>query len=226
MKTIAFIFARGGSKGLKDKNIKIFGEIPLIAHAINLAKRIKEVTEIYVSTDSKEIKAISLDYGAKIIDRPEELARDDTPEILAWKHAINHLNEIGIEFDCFLSLPTTSPLRNNQDVISCINAVEDGKDFVITVTPSDRSPFFNMITRGDNGLSSIVNQGDYYRRQDTPKTYDITTVAYASTPQNIMKTENLFSQEIFSIIIPKERSIDIDDELDFFIAEKIMERNE
>ncbi len=225
MKTIALIFARGGSKGIKNKNIKPFGGIPLIAHSINLAKTIKEVSEIYVSTDSAEIKSISLKYGAKVIDRPKELAKDDTPELLAWKHSVNFLIDKGINFDCFLSLPATSPLRNSQDVISCINAIEEGKEFVITVTPSSRSPFFNMVTRNKEGFASIVNKGNYFRRQDTPETYDVTTVAYATTPQKILKTENLFSQEIFSIIIPKDRSIDIDDELDFFIAEKLMERN-
>ena len=225
MKTIAFIFARGGSKGLVNKNIKLLGELPLIVHTINLAKKIKKIDDVYVSTDSQAIKKISLDYGANVIDRPDGLATDKSPELLSWKHAIKYLRNDNINFDCFLSLPTTSPLRNEEDVIACLDAVKNGNNFVITVTPAARNPYFNMVTRDSKGNCNIVNEGKFYRRQDAPEVYDVTTVAYAARPEKILDTEALFSEELFSVVVPKERAVDIDDEIDFLIAEKLFITN-
>ena len=93
MKIIAFIFAREGSKGLPNKNIKLLNGIPLIGHSILLAKEIKEIDQVYVSTESSKIKEISLSYGAKIINRPKKLAEDDSPEWLSWRHAINWMKK-------------------------------------------------------------------------------------------------------------------------------------
>ena len=102
MKTFAFIFARGGSKGLPDKNVKLLGGIPLVAHAINLAKEIENVEEVFVSTEANNIKGIANDFGAEVIDRPAELAGDTTPEWLVWQHAIAHLEMTDRKFDYFL----------------------------------------------------------------------------------------------------------------------------
>lgn len=226
MNTIAFIFARGGSKGLPGKNIKSIGGIPLIAHSILLAKKINDIDDVYVSTESKEIKEISLSYNAKIIDRPIELAKDNSAELLAWRHAIDWIGNKNISFDCFVSLPPTSPLRSQEDVISCIESFKKGSEMVISVTKANRNPSFNMVSRDDNGISKLINKGSYFRRQDAPKVYDITTVAYVTSPEFIRNNDNIFSGITKSVIIPKERAIDIDDELDFFIAEKIMTRNE
>ena len=86
-RTIAFVFARGGSKGLPNKNILKLGEKPLIAHSIELAKNINEIENIFLSTDSDHIANIGKDYGAKIIKRPSNLASDKSPEWLSWIHA-------------------------------------------------------------------------------------------------------------------------------------------
>jgi len=225
MKSIAFIFARGGSKGLPNKNIKPLGGIPLIAHSILLAKEVKQIDEVFVSTDSQEIKEISLSYGSKVIERPNELATDDSPEWLSWKHAISWLENQNISCDCFVSLPPTSPLRSKTDVVSCIEALKTGSDMVISVTEAHRNPSFNMIYRNEDGLSWLIREGSFSRRQDAPKVYDVTTVAYVSTPEFIMKNENIFAGKTHSVIIPKQRSIDIDDEIDFLIAETLYEKN-
>ena len=225
MRTIAFIFARGGSKGLPKKNTRLLGGIPLIGHSILLAQKIKEIDQIYVSTESQEIKEIALSYNAKIIDRPHELAEDDSSEWLAWRHAVNWLRNKNIIFDCFLSLPTTSPLRSIEDVISCIELFKKGSEMVISVTKSNRNPSFNMVYRDEEGISKLAKDGSYTRRQDAPEIYDITTVAYVTSPENIIINDNIFSGDTNSVIIPKERAIDIDDEIDFLIAETLYERN-
>ncbi len=222
MSVYAFIFARGGSKGLPGKNIKTLGGIPLIGHSIQLARQVEAIDKIYVSTDSDEIASVAEDFSAKVIKRPEELARDSSPEWLAWKHAVNYLHARGERFDVFVSLPTTSPLRGAVDVNNCLNALDETTDVVITVTPAARSPYFNMVTRDPAGHSKIVfTHESLHRRQDAPVVYDITTVAYVSRPQFILNNDSLFSGCVKSVIVPKERAIDIDDVFDFQIAEAL-----
>ena len=126
-KNYAFIFARGGSKGLKNKNIKLFNGKPLIYYSINLAKKNKKIKKIFVSSDDKKILKISRKYGAEIILRPKSLSRDNSLELNAWKHAINYLKEKGENFDNFISLPCTSPLRNSKDINSALQKIKKKK---------------------------------------------------------------------------------------------------
>ena len=145
-RTFAFIFARGGSKGLPGKNIKDLGGLPLLAHGIRLAQAMDRVERVFVSTDDDQIAAVATQFGADVIDRPAALATDTASEWMAWQHAIEHVRALGLDFDVFLSLPATSPLRNAQDVGNCLDALQADIDIVITVTPSARSPYFNMIS--------------------------------------------------------------------------------
>lgn len=223
-KVFAFVFARGGSKGLPRKNVMPLGGVPLVAHSIEVAKRVKAVDKIFVSTDDNEIKEIALKFGAEIIDRPEELARDNAPEIEAWRHALSYLEDKGEECDVFLSLPATSPLRDESDVNACLDALDNETDVVITVTPASRSPYFNMVSRGNDGRSKILSPSTgYSRRQDVPQAFDITTVAYAVKPAFILKCNSLFDGEVRSVVVPKERAVDIDDYWDYKFAEVLFE---
>lgn len=220
MNVYAFIFARGGSKGLPGKNIKKLGGIPLLAHSILVARKLNDVKDVFVSTDCKEIAAVAVEYGAKVIHRPDDLATDTASEWMAWQQAIKHLHETGHEFDVFLSLPTTSPLRGIEDIEQCLQALDGKTDIVVTVTPSARSPYFNMVTRDDQGFSKIVlGTGENKRRQDAPIVFDMTTVAYVARPRFILEHSDLFAGRVKSVIVAKERAVDIDDALDFKIAE-------
>ena len=222
----AFIFARGGSKGLKNKNLYEIGGKPLIAHSILAAKKNKKIKKVFVSTDSKKIIKISEAYGAEIIHRPKRLALDKTPEWLAWQHAIDYLKKMNETFDIFLSLPTTSPLRSQQDINNALNALKKNDDAVITITPSSRNPSFNMVSIDKKGFASLIEKKKVVsRRQDAPKYYDMTTVSYVSRPEFILSKKYLFSGRIKSIIVPKERAIDIDDIIDASIASFLYERN-
>lgn len=227
MSTFAFVFARGGSKGLPRKNIKNLNGKPLLVHSIDLAREIKEISEIFVSTEDEEIALIAEDAGAKVIKRPHKLAEDDTPELLAWQHGLETLKKNNIECTKFVSIPTTAPLRRTDDVQACLDLFDESADLVITVSESHRNPFFNMVSMDHENFVKILNQNDdrYYRRQDVPTTYDVTTVAYVSRPEYIMSTNNLFDGRVKAVKIPNERSIDIDSEIDFRIAE-IMLKNE
>jgi N-acylneuraminate cytidylyltransferase len=223
MNVYAFIFARGGSKGLPGKNIRELHGIPLLGYSIKMAQSIECITKIFVSTDCDQIAAVGEHYGAHVIKRPSELATDTASEWKAWQHAINHVRGYGDSFDIFLSLPTTSPLRAKEDVAACLDALAVDTDMAITVTPSSRNPYFNMVTRSNDGTTCIVmGSAEIKRRQDAPSTFDITTVAYAARPDFILGSDSLFGGVVKSVIVPKERAVDIDDETDFRIAEALM----
>jgi len=224
MRTFAFIFARGGSKGLPGKNIRPLGGIPLLAHGIRLAQEIDRVERVFVSTDDASIAAIAREYGAEVIERPAELASDTASEWLAWRHAIVHVREtLGLDFDVMLSLPATSPLRNQVDVRNCLDALQDDVDVVITVTPSARSPYFNMVSEDADGYARVVlGDARFKRRQDAPVVFDMTTVAYVARPDFVLTYAGLFEGRVKQVIVPKERAVDIDDEFDFRVAEALL----
>jgi N-acylneuraminate cytidylyltransferase len=224
MKIFAFIFARGGSKGVPGKNIRNLDGKPLLAYSIMLAQSIDAVSRIFVSTDDAEISDVAVNYGAEIINRPTELAQDDSPEWLAWLHAIEWLENKGEVFDCFLSLPTTSPLRNKNDVTKCLGLLDEKTDMVVTITNTSRSPFFNMVSSKGEYVKLLMESEKFYsRRQDVPSAYDMTTVAYVSRPEFIKSNNKIFDGRVKAVLIPKERAIDIDDEIDFKIAEILMQ---
>lgn len=229
MNCYAYIFARGGSKGLPRKNIKLLAGKPLIAYSIEVAKQVSEIKEVFVSTDDDEIADVARRYGAVVIKRPEELARDDSPEWLAWRHAIEWTRENFGEVTEFVSLPATSPLRNKFDIESAIQKrVCSGADICISVTPASRSPYFNMVRLDDSGRAELVipPAENVQRRQDAPAVFDITTVVYVSTQDFIMNSYGIFSGRVVAVEIPKERAVDIDDIYDFMLAEAILATEE
>lgn len=227
MKAIAFIFARGGSKGLPGKNIRPLGGKPLIAWSIEHALAVKRIKRVIVSTDSEEIAAVARGYGAEVpFIRPAELARDDSPEWLAWHHALNYLRETtGALPEVMVSVPTTAPLRLAIDIESCLDEYEKGDaDMVITVTDAHRSPYFNMVKTNADGTVGLVNppQSAIARRQDAPVVYDMATVCYVANPAFVMTHNATFEGRVKAVQVPTERAIDIDTLLDFQMAECLL----
>ncbi|OOE79727.1 acylneuraminate cytidylyltransferase [Salinivibrio siamensis] len=221
----AFIFARGGSKGLPGKNIRPLAGKPLIQYSIDVALAAPSIDQVFVSTDDAEIAEVAKKGGAIVIDRPEVLANDTSPEWLSWRHAIEWVSEHHGEFKGFVSLPATSPLRSIDDVENAITKlVTEKANMCISVTPASRSPFFNMVKQTGSGMVELVNKpiSDVTRRQDAPEVFDITTVAYVSTPDFVLNNYGIFSGTVTSIEVPKERAVDIDDIYDFMLAEVIM----
>ncbi|PHQ94054.1 MAG: acylneuraminate cytidylyltransferase [Pseudoalteromonas sp.] len=225
MKNFAFIFARGGSKGLPGKNIRPLAGIPLIQYSIETAKSCPSIDEVFVSTDDTAIADVARQSGAIIIERPVELASDTSPEWLSWRHGIEWAESHYGKFKYFVSLPATSPLRDVSDVEGAITKLRDSAaDICISVTPASRSPYFNMVNVLDDETCELVirPEGAVTRRQDAPDVFDITTVVYVATPTFIQNNESLFSGTVTSIIVPKERAVDIDDIYDFKMAEAIV----
>lgn len=221
----AFIFARGGSKGLPGKNIKELVGKPLIQYSIDIAFKSPSIDKVFVSTDDSQIATTAERAGAIIIKRSCDLATDDSPEWLSWRDAIQWVEEKHGTFDHFVSLPATSPLRDVCDVEAAIKQQKSqNADICIGITPASRSPYFNMVKKTQEGYIKLVNEpeGEVMRRQDSPQVYDITTVVYVSTPEFILNNFGLFSGNVASIEVPKSRSVDIDDIYDFKLAESIL----
>jgi len=226
MRYVALICARGGSKGLPGKNIKILGGVPLIGWSIQVAKQINRIDRVIVSTDSEEIARVAREYGAEVpFMRPKELSQDNSSEWAVWQHALDFLEKNNSSIiDGVVSLPTTAPLRSVIDVENCLDEYEKScVDAVITVTDANRNPYFNMVTNDENGYSSLViPDSNLVCRQDAPVVYDMTTVAYVIRPDFVQNNSGLFEGKIRSVKVPVERGIDIDTELDFRIAESIL----
>jgi CMP-N-acetylneuraminic acid synthetase len=222
---VAFIFARGGSKGLPHKNIRPLNGKPLIQYSIEIALATTNIEKVFVSTDDAAIASIARDAGAEIIDRPKDLATDTSPEWLSWRHAIEHVYSTYGKFDVFVSLPATSPLRSEADVSAAIEQLSNTcSDICISITPANRSPYFNMVKQNEDGCVELVNRtaAGVYRRQDAPVVFDITTVVYAAKPSFILRENALFDGKVTSVLIPKDRAVDIDDIYDFMLAEAIV----
>ena len=227
MKIVAFIFARGGSKGLPGKNILPLSGKPLIAWSIEHALAVKRIERVIVSTDSEAIAAVARQYGAEVpFIRPAELAKDESSEWLAWNHALSHLmNTMGALPEVMVSVPTTAPLRLPLDIENCLNEYEKGSaDIVITVTAGHRNPYYNMVkTKSDGTVALVISSGSaVIRRQDAPLVYDMATVCYVANPRFVMSHNGAFEGRVRAVHVPPERAIDIDTLLDFQIAEGLI----
>lgn len=228
MKARAFIFARGGSKGVPRKNVQLLNGIPLIGHAIRVARACPSLSEVIVSTDDDEIAQIARALGAEVpFVRPQALATDTASEWAAWRHAIEWVRENRGDFDAFVSLPATSPFRSVDDVEACIDILrtDPRTDVVVTVKKADRSPYFNMVSLAPDGAAHLVieSSGGVTRRQDAPVVYDMTTVAYVARPDFVMTRNGLFDGRMRVVEIPPERALDIDTPFDFAIARHLAE---
>lgn len=228
-RVVAGIFARGGSKGISKKNLAKIDGITLLGLAIKSAQESKLISEIFVSTDCQEIAEEAIHHGASVpFMRPPHLASDKASELDAWKHAMNFFcNSEQVRPDIFLVVPTTAPLRLASDLDRCVEKlISGGADIVVTVTPAHRNPYFNMLKRDDRGQFHTVlkPRGNLVRRQDAPRMFDMTTVAYCTTPRYVLKTPALLDGSVDAVIIPPERSLDVDTEFDLTIARHLFNK--
>jgi CMP-N-acetylneuraminic acid synthetase len=226
MSATAFIFARGGSKGVKNKNIFPVAGKPLIAHSIASAVASSTVGRVIVSTDDAQIAAAARAYGAQVLERPVELAGDTTPEIMAWRHAIDSFQELftGPEAQPFISLPATSPLRAPQDVDAAMARFRSHAcDVLFGISPAHRNPYLNMVTINEHDLINIAIPGSSaIRRQDVLQMYDVTTCVYVGDASYIQSCTRLMEGRVGYVVIPPERALDIDTYYDLHLAELML----
>jgi N-acylneuraminate cytidylyltransferase len=224
MRVVALVCARGGSKGLPRKNLLRLAGEPLIVRTIRQVLSMSGIDRLIVSTDAEEIADVARNAGADVpYLRPAELAQDDSPEWLVWRHALQYLKDSGDGYpDALLVVPTTAPLRSIGDLQSCLDEFEKNDvDIVITVTDAHRNPYFNMVkVDADGTVAPVVRlSSSFFRRQDAPLVYDMTTVAYVARPEFVMTRNGIFEGRVRHVHVPAERAVDIDSELDLQIAE-------
>jgi CMP-N-acetylneuraminic acid synthetase len=228
MRCVAFIFARGGSKGLPGKNLKVLAGKPLIAYSIDTAKAIPRIETVIVSTDDELIANAARAAGAETpFLRPSELATDHAPEWLAWQHAIRWFEQNRGPFEVFVSLPATAPFRTSDDVECCLNCLLENEetDIVVTGCEAARSPYFNMVQAEQDGTVRLAIEGhSYSNRQEAPKLFDMTTVAYVAHTSFVMSSSRVFDGKVRLVEIPPERALDIDTPFDFEMAEFLVSR--
>jgi len=229
MNIIAFIFARGGSKRIPGKNLKLLNGKPLITYSFAVAKQVKCINRIIVSTDCEKTAKLATTHNIEVpFLRPSKFALDDSDEILAWKHALNYLLESeGTLPDLMVSLPPTSPLRIAEDIEQCIEAYKSNKyDGVVAITPPSRNPFYNMVNLfPDKSVRILLDSKNFEANEiANMNMFDLTTVCYVANPYYILECSSLFSGNLGGVIIPKERSLDIDTIHDFNLAEIILNK--
>lgn len=222
---IAIVPARGGSKAIPRKNVvKLCGK-PLLYYTIKEARKSAYLNKIVVSTEDKEIKSIAESYGIEVIPRPKKLARDKTPSLPVFQHAIKYLekNE-NYKPEIVVILQPTSPLRKAIDIDAAIKKLlETGCDSVITVRRLERPPHWTVTLDKDNRVHKFLDENNkVYRRQEAPRIYIPNGAVFITWRDIIMKKNAVMGSDTRAIIMPPERSVDIDTKLDLLLAEKIM----
>jgi len=221
------ICARGGSKGVKNKNVRLINGKPLIAHTIELAKSSDLFADIVVSTDCDDIARVASEFGAQVLfKRPEHLASDKAAKLPVIRHAFTETEKIlNKHFDILFDLDATSPLRVLADLVQCAELIKSDKyRNLITASPARRSPYFNLLELNELGHPFVSKGAIASRRQDSPECFDMNASIYVWTRDSILEDDSLFSDKTGLYVMPEERSLDIDTEFDFSIVSALMEQ--
>lgn len=218
-KVVCIIPARGGSKGIPRKNIRSLGGKPLIAHTIEVALGATSIDEVYVSTEDAEISRVSAQFGAKVIDRPKELAQDTDSSESALIHALKVLESSGVEIEFVVFLQCTSPFRTSKDIDSAVYQMrEKHADSLLSVVPSHK-----FLWRIENGEGSSINY-DYQsrpRRQDMEPQYVENGSIYIFKPWVLQKLKNRLGGRVELFIMQNDQTLDIDTEQELQYADYI-----
>lgn len=227
-RVVAVIPARGGSKSIPKKNIKLLGGKPLIAWSIEVAKKTKEIDRIIVSTDDVEIAEVAEQYGAEIAWRPEHLAQDNSLVIDTIRDMIVKLKEDKETAKYMVLLEPTSPLRESTDVSQCIElliASQTHYDSVATFKEADLNPYRAWKLENAEVKTFIEGAIPWMPRQQLPKAYQLNGAVYAFAIGSITNdTVSILNGKQGAIIMPKERSVDIDEAIDFDLVETILKK--
>lgn len=221
-KVLAIIPARGGSKGVPRKNICLLAGKPLLAWTIDEAKKSKYIDRLILSSEDEEIIQEALKFGCEVpFVRPSELALDNTPGIEPVIHAIGMLEAY---YDYIVLLQPTSPLRKAKDIDGCIqHCLMKGAPACVSVTEAQQSPYWMYRLDDDIKLKPFVQNCDKInRRQDLPKLYVLNGAVYVAESRFIKENKSFLTEETIGYIMSKENSVDIDNAMDFLIANSVL----
>jgi CMP-N,N'-diacetyllegionaminic acid synthase len=223
-RVVAVVPARGGSKTVPNKNIRGLSGKPLLAWSIDVARATPAVDRVVVTTDDASIAAVAREYGADVVDRPAELATDDALVVDALRHVVDELRTEGEDAEFLVMLEPTCPLRGVEDVERCLDRLASGEyDSVATFTEASVNP--HRIWRVEAGDPEPFVEGadPFQPRQSLPEAYELSGAVYAFAIDALPESGSslLFGRE-GAVTMPPERSVDIDTELDFTVAEALI----
>ncbi|HPZ07432.1 MAG TPA: acylneuraminate cytidylyltransferase family protein [Candidatus Eremiobacteraeota bacterium] len=223
---LATICARGGSRGVKNKNIRELSGKPLICYSLDLIKKSTYIDSYIISTDSDDIINVVNNYGFKIhFKRPPELAEDKVSRIDATKHAYMWATEHLGKFDVIVDLGVSTPLKNEKDMDNCIKLLIDkGSSNVFSVSPSYRNPYYNMVEEKEGKIRLVKDMEKLTDRRDAPEVYDMNDGFNVWFKDSLFSDNPQFHKDTKIYIMPRERSIDIDEETDFYMAEFFLKK--
>lgn len=232
MKYLAIIPARAGSKRIKDKNIKNLAGKPLIYYTINAAKESilsKEENRIYISTDSEKIKLIAEDLGGNVpYLRSEEFANDTACSFGFIKEMVDFVSEDAEFPENIILLQPTSPLRRSEDIDNAIRKFEESKsDFLVSITQVMEHPYyFYRINDGVLIPFTEEYEDELFRSQELEEVYRLNGAIYIANTKEYLSRKTFLTPETDYYVMPKNRSIDIDNEDDWRLAEFLLKRSE
>ena len=221
---LAVIPARGGSKGIPGKNIKMLAGKPLLAWTIEAAKGSRYIDRLILSSDDKDIISVALEYGCEVpFVRPANLAQDDTPGIAPVLHALEVLEE---KFDYVVLLQPTSPLRQTEDIDACIEkCLEEQAMSCVTVSEVKENPNWMFTLEEGLYLKRLLSEGGKYkRRQDCPTYYVLNGAVYVMQCEWVQREKRTVFEGTIASIMPKMRAVDIDEMLDFQLCELVISK--
>jgi len=223
MNTFALIPARGGSKGISRKNIKIIAGKPLIVWTIEAALRSSLLSGVVVSTDELEIAEVARRAGAQVpFMRPAGLAQDQTPGLDPVLHAFDQLPQ----FDSVLLLQPTSPLRPTEDIDGCLNlATQKKAPSVVSVTEADTHPYWTYRLNADQTMARFVDEAPVARRQDLPAVFSLNGAMYFANANWLRCSGSLVNAETLAYVMSKEHSVDLDTPLEWKFAELLLKKS-
>ena len=214
------IMARGGSKGIPRKNIKILGNIPLIWYSIDFARNFVSDEFICVSTDSEDIKKVVEDHGLIVpFIRPSELAADDSSSYDVELHAINYFERKGVYFKKLIVLQPTSPFRVVEHLKEALNLFSEDIDMVVSVNESEANPYYNLFEENINGFLTKSKEGNFIRRQDCVPVYQYNGSIYIVNIESLKLMPESDFQRVKKYVMPDYQSVDLDTEIDWKWAE-------
>ncbi|MGH4125356.1 MAG: cytidylyltransferase domain-containing protein [Clostridium sp.] len=224
---LAIIPARGGSKGIPNKNIMAICGKPLIAYTIEAGKKSKYIDEIIVSTDSDVIKVIAQQYGAVVpFLRPKELSSDSAKSIDVVIHAIDFYKNNNIAFDYVILLQPTSPLRTFEHLDEAIEKIiESSRTSLVSVCEAEENPILMRNIENDKLKEVISFEGTNLRRQDLPAFYIFNGALYINSTDMLVDEKKFVNEDTIPYVMDKESSVDIDTMLDARLVELIIKES-
>lgn len=221
MKILYLIPARAGSKGLPGKNVKLLGEKPLIVHTIDFVlENIKPEDELCISTNDENVLSIAANLGIHVpFKRPEELASDTANSYDVIMHALNYYESNNMFFDFVMLLQATSPFRIQQDFDNVIQTYNNEIEMVVSVKKVKDNPYFNLFEENEFGFLDKSKRGNFQRRQDIPDVFAFNGSMYLMKVSALKEKTLSEFKKIKKVIMPEERSVDIDTMADWVLAE-------